>query len=98
MDYKLDGRAVRAARLGRKMTQAGLAIRLRELQIGWGWSQGQISKLERSREPWGVTEWQAMCFGVALTARMSRLASAEQPRIPMEPRIELKRLMDVADV
>lgn len=93
MEYKLNGSAVRAARLGRNMTQAGLAIRLRELQIGWGWSQGQISKLERSSAPWDVSEWQAMVFGVALRARMSRLASAEQPRVPM---IKLERLMDVS--
>ena len=77
MEYRIDGSAMRAARFAIRMKQSDLAVRLRELQIGFGFSQAKISQMENSTEPWPVTEWQAMCIGVALRQPLSALCARD---------------------
>ena len=77
MEYKIDGAAMRAARFAIRMKQSDLAIRLRELQIGFGFSAARISNMETGRDQRPVTEWQAMCIGVALRQPLSALCARE---------------------
>lgn len=73
-EYQIDGEALRLARRERHLTQYDLATLLRSLNIGFGFSQPQLSALENETYGKALTEWQVMVLGVALHRTITQLA------------------------